>query len=116
MKGKGLIQHTFPMPDGGGLRLTVAEYLTPSLHHVTNVGRAQYDSYGNYVGGGVLPDIYCESRGIPTNPGADLCIDKAIDVLNSIDGVQHRKTANLFTTGIIKVIYLLIQFHFRDHY
>ena len=27
--GKGLIQHTFPMPDGGGLRLTVAEYLTP---------------------------------------------------------------------------------------
>ena len=33
--GKGLIQHTFPMPDGGGLRLTVAEYLTPSLRHVT---------------------------------------------------------------------------------
>ena len=27
--GKGAILHTFPMPDGGGLRISVAEYLTP---------------------------------------------------------------------------------------
>jgi len=77
--GKGLIQHTFPMPDGGGLRLTVAEYLTPSLQHVTKVGGAKYDS-------GVKPDIMCESRqGIPQNVGADLCVGVAVDVLESVD-------------------------------
>ena len=78
--GKGLIQHTFPMPDGGGLRLTVAEYLTPSLQHVTKVGGARYDS-------GVKPDIRCESRqGIPQNVGADLCVGVALDVLESEGG------------------------------
>ena len=29
--GKGIIQHTFPMPDGGGLKLTIGEFLRPSL-------------------------------------------------------------------------------------
>lgn len=75
--GKGLIQHTFPMPDGGGLRLTVAEYLTPSLRHVTKVGDAKLDS-------GVKPDVRCESKqGIPRDVGADLCVGVALDVLES---------------------------------
>ncbi|KAL7521763.1 hypothetical protein ACHAWX_006444 [Stephanocyclus meneghinianus] len=75
--GKGLIQHTFPMPDGGGLRLTVAEYLTPALSHVTKVGEARFDS-------GIHPDIWCESKqGIPKNIGADLCVGVALDVLGS---------------------------------
>jgi len=80
--GKGLIQHTFPMPDGGGLRLTVAEYLTPALQHVTKVGGARYNAItGEMVGGGVQPDIYCESKGIPSNPGADICVGIALDAL-----------------------------------
>jgi len=80
--GKGLIQHTFPMPDGGGLRLTIAEYLTPSLKHVTKVGGARYDSEtGERIGGGVKPDVYCETRGIPSNPGADFCVGLALDAL-----------------------------------
>jgi len=75
--GKGVIQHTFPMPDGGGLRLTVAEYLTPSLHHVSKVGNLKYDS-------GIRPDVYCDSQqGIPKNVGADLCVGVALDVLES---------------------------------
>ena len=78
--GKGLIQHTFPMPDGGGLRLTVAEYLTPSLQHVTKVGGARY-------GSGVKPDVQCESRhGIPQIVGADLCVGVALDVLEAEGG------------------------------
>ena len=81
--GKGLIQHTFPMPDGGGLRLTVAEYLTPSLSHVTTVGGARYDpSTGAFIGGGIRPDIACESKqGIPGNIRADLCVGLALDAL-----------------------------------
>jgi hypothetical protein len=78
-----LIQHTFPLPDGGGLRLTVAEYLTPALKHVTNVGGAQYNqATGDWVGGGINPDLYCESKqGIPSNIGADLCVGVALDAL-----------------------------------
>lgn len=81
--GKGLIQHTFPMPDGGGLRLTVGEYLRPSLSHVTNVGGARFDPHtGELVGGGIRPDIVCESKqGIPGNVRADLCVGVALDVL-----------------------------------
>lgn len=81
--GKGLIQHTFPMPDGGGLRLTVGEYLTPSLRHMTHVGGAQYDrETGEFVGGGILPNVSCENtQGIPSNVGGDLCVGVALDVL-----------------------------------
>ena len=85
--GKGLVQHTFPTPDGGGLRLTVVEYLTPALHHVTHVGGAQYDRHtGAYIGGGIQPDIVCDSiHGIPNNVGSDLCVGVAIDALNEAD-------------------------------
>jgi hypothetical protein len=85
--GKGLIQHTFPLQDGGGLRLTVAEYLTPALQHVTKVGSAQYDQFtGDYVGGGVKPDIFCPStQGIPLNTGADICVGMALDALEDAD-------------------------------
>ena len=119
--GKGLVQHTFPTPDGGGLRLTVVEYLTPALHHVTHVGRAQYDRQtGAYIGGGIQPDIVCDSsHGIPKNVGSDLCVGVAIDALNEADhayqstgqlsvkrvgGVDNgSKARRAVTIGILKV-------------
>lgn len=58
-----------------------AEYLTPKLKHVTNVGGARF-SDNEFVGGGVNPDIFCETKGIPTNPGADLCVGIALDQLD----------------------------------
>jgi Peptidase family S41 len=90
--GKGIIQHTFPMPDGGGLRLTVAEYLTPALRHVTHVGGAQFDPRtGERIGGGIQPDVYCESsQGIPGNVGADLCVGMALDALEEADSLPVR--------------------------
>lgn len=70
------------MSDGGAIRLTVAEYLTPSLRHVTSVGSARFDSYtGAWVGGGIRPDVYCDSSGIPTNVGADMCVGVALDTI-----------------------------------
>eukprot|EP00429_Kryptoperidinium_foliaceum_P029281 CAMPEP_0176139890 /NCGR_PEP_ID=MMETSP0120_2-20121206/71091_1 /TAXON_ID=160619 /ORGANISM="Kryptoperidinium foliaceum, Strain CCMP 1326" /LENGTH=777 /DNA_ID=CAMNT_0017475915 /DNA_START=119 /DNA_END=2455 /DNA_ORIENTATION=- len=91
--GKGLIQHTFPMPDGGGLRLTVAEYLTPTLSHVTRVGGARYDPQtGNFIGGGILPDIVCESKqGIPGNIRSDLCVGFALDALEEATANQEEE-------------------------
>jgi len=75
------------MPDGGGLRLTVAEYLTPALHHVTNVGGAQFDrATGEWVGGGISPDIVCASNGgIPGKIGSDLCVGMALDALEEAE-------------------------------
>jgi len=95
--GKGLIQHTFPLQDGGGLRLTVAEYLTPALQHVTKVGSAQYDRItGEYVGGGVKPDIFCPSnQGIPSNTGADICVGMALDALEDADAREMEVAASL---------------------
>jgi hypothetical protein len=83
--GKGLIQHTFPMPDGGGLKLTVGEFLRPTLRHVTNVFDARIDhETGEISGGGIRPDIYCDSKqGIPGKPSADLCVGMALDVLEA---------------------------------
>ena len=100
------------MPDGGGLRLTVAEYLTPSLQHVTKVDEAQYQ-YDNsqssvYIGGGVFPDVGCDSDSgsIPNNPGTDLCVDKALNVLmSSDDEVYQRKgrgTKKIITAGVVR--------------
>ena len=83
--GKGIIQHTFPMPDGGGLKLTIGEFLRPSFKHVTNVfGVGFVDKASGEIvgGGGINPDVYCESKqGIPGTPGADLCVWVALDVL-----------------------------------
>ena len=81
--GKGAILHTFPMPDGGGLRISVAEYLTPSLRHVTAPPLSQ-------TGGGIRPDIECQSsQGIPSDTGADLCVALAVDVLDVAASIDN---------------------------
>jgi C-terminal processing protease CtpA/Prc len=80
--GKGLIQHTFPLPDGGGLKITIGEYLRPSLRHVTHVGGARFDPTSGELLGGVKPDVFCDSRqGIPGRPSSDLCVGVALDIL-----------------------------------
>lgn len=97
--GKGIIQHTFPMPDGGGLKLTIGEFLRPSFKHVTNVFDVGFvdKASGEIVGGGgINPDVYCESRqGIPGNPAADLCVKVALDVLEE---QKSSKAASVSTT------------------
>ena len=101
--GKGLIQHTFPLQDGGGLRLSVAEYLTPALQHVTKVGGAQYDPFtGEYIGGGIRPDIFCPStQGIPSNIGADICVGMALDALDDADAKELEVATSLDNTQSI---------------
>lgn len=104
--GKGLIQHTFPTPDGGGLRLTIAEYLTPNLQHVTNVGGARFDrETGEFLGGGLKPDILCESRhGIPANTRGDLCIGIALDALEEANSAsKNEEKANDVPRGVLMV-------------
>ena len=52
---------------------------------MTNVGGARFSKTGDLVGGGVKPDVVCETRGIPSNPGADLCVGIALDAIQDSD-------------------------------
>ena len=69
------------------LLVPVAEYLTPTLKHVTQIGGARFDrTTGELVGGGIFPDIQCDSnQGIPGNVGADFCVSIALDELRQSD-------------------------------
>lgn len=81
--GKGTVQHTMRVPDGGGAKLTVANYLTPSGFSLDGIG--------------LTPDI--EVKGIAANAAADYVPVKGdrsmkvgtigLDVL----GVQQRLSA-----------------------
>jgi len=56
--GKALVQEVFRLPDGGGLKLTTARYLTPSGRDINR------DQQG---GGGIVPDVVVEN--LATAPG-----------------------------------------------
>jgi hypothetical protein len=81
--GKGLIQYTFLMPDGRGVKLNRRRVLRPTMQHVTNVFDARIDhETGEISDGGIRPGIFCDSKqGIPGTPSADLCVGMALDVL-----------------------------------
>jgi carboxyl-terminal processing protease len=69
--GKGLVQEAFPLPDGAGMKLTVARYFTPS-------GR-------NIEGTGITPDVVLaqpnDSR--TGQPGSDPQLDRALQLLQA---------------------------------
>ena len=97
------------MPDGGGIRLTVAEYLTPSLHHVTHVGNARFDrNTGELIRGGIRPNVFCDSReGIPTNVGADLCVGVAFDVIEEVKEADDKTFEALYARALQQPLLLL---------
>ena len=79
--GKALVQHAFPLPDGGALRLTVAELLSPRQKHLAPAtladlrdpaaargGLAPDHSLGRVCAPGPAPDV-----------GEDVCVLAALD-------------------------------------
>lgn len=67
--GKGLVQETFPLPDGGAIKLTTARYLTPAGRDIDRVG--------------ITPDVVLAQppdahRG---EPGHDPQLDRALTLL-----------------------------------
>jgi len=66
--GKGTVQNWHQLSDGGGLRVTIARWLSPD---------------GEWVdGNGVRPDVVVEWSGPrPKEPGEDVQLNAAIDVL-----------------------------------
>ena len=65
--GKGVVQQIFDLKDGTSLKLTIAEYFTPT-------GR-------NINGEGITPDVEVEYEYDEANPEADNQLDKAIEVV-----------------------------------
>lgn len=65
--GKGVVQQIFDLGDGTSVKLTIAEYFTPS-------GR-------NIDGEGITPDVEVEYEADENNPEADNQLEKALEVM-----------------------------------
>jgi len=69
--GKGLVQETYALPDGGAIKLTTARYLTPAGRDIDKVG--------------ITPDVVVEQPpgAHPGEPGRDAQLDRALALLAS---------------------------------
>jgi carboxyl-terminal processing protease len=67
--GKGLVQETFALPDGGAIKMTTARYLTPSGRDIDGVG--------------ITPDVVVAepADAHPGQPGHDPQLDRALALL-----------------------------------
>lgn len=65
--GKGVVQQLIDLQDGTYLKLTIAEYYTPSGRSINLTG--------------ITPDIEVEYEADETNPDADNQLDKALEVV-----------------------------------
>ena len=67
--GKGLVQETFALPDGGAIKMTTARYLTPAGRDIDKVG--------------ITPDVVVPQRfdAHPGEPGRDAQLDSALSIL-----------------------------------
>jgi carboxyl-terminal processing protease len=67
--GKGLVQETYALPDGGAIKLTTARYLTPAGRDIDRVG--------------ITPDVVVAQRADahPGEPGRDDPLDRALELL-----------------------------------
>ena len=81
--GKALVQHAFPLPDGGALRLTVAELLSPRQKHLAPATLADLRDPAA-ARGGLAPDHslgrVC-APGPASDVGEDSCILAALDAV-----------------------------------
>jgi carboxyl-terminal processing protease len=67
--GKGLVQETFPLPDGGAIKLTTARYRTPAGRDIEGVG--------------IAPDVVVvePANALIGAPGHDPQLDRALALL-----------------------------------
>lgn len=71
--GKGVVQDTYPLDNGGAVKLTVSHYFTPQ---------------GNDINGkGITPDVVCE---LPDDASEDLQIEKAKEILGREAGGKEK--------------------------
>jgi len=74
--GKALVQHAFPLPDGGSLRLTVAELLSPRQRHLAPATLADLRDPAA-ARGGLAPD-HPLGRVCAPAPASDVAADACV--------------------------------------
>ena len=69
--GKGLVQETFALPDGGAIKMTTARYLTPAGRDIDRVG--------------ITPDVVVAepADAHPGEPGHDPQLDRALALIRT---------------------------------
>ena len=74
--GKGLVQETFALPDGGAIKLTTARYLTPAGRDIDKVG--------------ITPDVVVAqpADAHPGQLGRDAQLDRALALLASSPAIR----------------------------
>lgn len=81
--GKAAVQNIFKMADGASAKITIARYLLPSGFDVSR----KVDEDGQYVSGGIKPDVEVKldySRNpIPGDPQTDNQLQTAIEILKT---------------------------------
>jgi len=81
--GKNSVQNLFPMTDDAGVKITIAHYYLPVT---ADIGR-KIDANGNYVSGGLKPDVEVEEAKhvmpVAFDPKTDAQLDAAIKILES---------------------------------
>ena len=81
--GKALVQHAFPLPDGGNLRLTVAELLSPRQKHLAPATLADLRDPAA-ARGGLAPDHplgrVCAPAPV-SDVAADACVLAALEAV-----------------------------------
>jgi carboxyl-terminal processing protease len=81
--GKESVQNLSQMIDGAGVKVTIARYYLP----VTPDFGRKVDADGQYVSGGLQPDVYVkmdpDARPVAGRPDTDVQLAKAISVLQS---------------------------------
>lgn len=81
--GKASVQDLFSLPGGANAKITIARYFLPSGDNISR----KTDEDGNYVSGGIKPNVeeefkYVEGAQFAVE-GHDSQLDKAIDVIKS---------------------------------
>jgi carboxyl-terminal processing protease len=82
--GKMSVQNVFKLEDGSSAKITIAKYYLPNFEEISR----KVDDYGQYVSGGINPDIISEFNPDDADitlgdPKTDPQLKKAIEVIQS---------------------------------
>lgn len=81
--GKASVQNIFPLIDSAGVKVTIARYFLP----LTPDFSRKLDAYGDYVSGGLKPDVYVNSNPalvqMFADPKTDVQLAKALQVVSA---------------------------------
>ncbi|MBS1706892.1 MAG: S41 family peptidase [Armatimonadetes bacterium] len=81
--GKASVQNMYPLPDGSSVKITIAKYFLPSGKDIMR----KVNEYGEYVSGGIQPDVEIPLNLGPKTQMGDILHDnqlqRAVEIIKS---------------------------------